>query len=133
MATRPWITPADIKTYSEFPKVLARADDKLKSDIVRAEKYIIGKINNKFADDTDYPTIPEDVKLATIIVAEYYANIAAEDPTKYQSETFDDYSYSRSESNLKDMSVDDLDLEALLGDYVIESSKVPVMMKLRKL
>lgn len=133
MAIRPWILPADVKAYSEFPKVQARTDAKLTYDIVRAEQYIIGKTNNNFADNVLYPTIPDNVKLAVILVAEFYANTAAEDPTKYQSETFDDYSYTRSESKLKDLNVEDLDLEALLADYVIESSKVPVLMKLRKL
>lgn len=127
MATRPWITPADVKDYTEFPKVMVRPDPKLKLDIVRAEQYIISRTNNKFDDDT-YPTIPEPVKLATILVAEFYANAAADDASKFESETFDDYSYTRS-----DIKVEDLDLEPLLKDYVIVASKNQVSMKLRKL
>jgi hypothetical protein len=127
MATRPWITPADVKDYTEFPKVKERSDPKLQLDIVRAEQYIISKTNNKFDDDA-YPTIPEPVKLATILVAEFYANAAADDASKFESETFDDYSYTRS-----DIKVEDLDLEPLLKDYVIVASKNQVSMNLRKL
>ncbi len=135
MATRPWITPADVKGYSEFPKVQARPDTKLAFDIVRAEQHIISKTNNSFADDVAYPTIPDNVKLAAILIAEFYANKAAEDPMKpeYKSETFDDYSYTRHDSNISEMKVEDLDLEALLSEYIIDVPKVPVMMKMRKL
>ena len=128
MATRPWITPSDVKEYTELPKVKARPDSKLQFDIVRAEQYIIKNTNNSFADDVAYPTIPEPVKLAVILVAEFYANIAADDSTKFESETFDDYSYTRN-----DMRVDDLDLDPLLKDYVIVASKNQVIMKMRKL
>jgi hypothetical protein len=128
MATRPWITSADVKDYTEFPKVKERPDPKLQLDIVRAEQYIISRTNNKFDDNVAYPMIPEPVKLATILVAEFYANTAADDASKFESETFDDYSYTRS-----DVKVEDLDLEPLLKDYVIVASKNQVSMKLRKL
>lgn len=128
MATRPWITSAEVKEYTEFQKVKVRPDTKLQLDIVRAEQYIISKTNNKFVDDVAYPTIPEPVKLATILVGEFYANAATDDATKYESETFDDYSYTRN-----DVKVEDLDLEPLLKDYVIVASKNQVGMKLRKL
>lgn len=41
MAERPWVTPEELKEYTEFEEVKNRADSKLKIDISRAESSII--------------------------------------------------------------------------------------------
>jgi len=133
MADRPWIAPSDVKGYTEFEKVKNRPDAKLLVDISRAESYIIKRTNNTFADATTYPTIPENIKLAAILVAEHYANIATTDPQKkMQSETFKDYSYTVSEAGA-DQGVDDLDIDALISDYINKSSAGTLDFRMRRL
>ena len=117
---RPWITPDDVKEYTDYPEVAERSEGKLKQDILRAEMKIIKITNNRFDDDEKYPEIPEQVKLATILVAEAYAKNLVERATKkIKSETFDDYSYELTET--KDIDISGLDLDELLADFVIQS------------
>lgn len=132
MATRPWVTPQEIKDYTDYEKVKVRPEPKLLADIVRAENYIMHRTNNDFQDSEKYPDIPSDIKLATMLVAEFYANTATQDPQKkYQSETFKDYSYTVSSGS--DMSVDDLDISALISSYIRKEAVGTLDMKLRKL
>lgn len=127
MANRPWVQPQAVKEYSENKKVQQRTDQRLRVDIARAESYVITLTHNKFED---YPQIPEDVKTAVIVLAEAYANNAIRAAVTAKSETFDDYSYTNLET---DISVDGLDIAALLDDYVINEPKNGVNMRLRKL
>ncbi|TCX51932.1 MULTISPECIES: DUF3199 family protein [unclassified Dehalobacter] len=132
MATRPWVTPAEVKDYTEFETVQNRPDAKLLVDIARAENYIIHRTNNDFTDVEKYQTIPEDIKIATKLVAEFYATTAPQDPQKkYQSETFKDYSYTITSGS--DKSADDLDISALIAAYVKPASTGTLNMKMRKL
>lgn len=128
--SRPWITPDDLKGYSELKEVQNRSAEKLKFDITRAEMKVISITNNKF-DSEEYTELPEPVKMATILIAEAYAKNAIETGKKrIKSETFDDYSYT-AESSFID--VDSIDLGGLLDDYIIEKGSGKIVMKLRKL
>lgn len=132
MAKRPWVTPAEVKAYTDYPTVQSRADKKLEIDISRAEQYVISYTHNKF-DDEEYPEIPEPVKTAVILVAEMYAFNAAqgaEGKGAYKSETFDDYSYTLENTTAK---LDNLLLGPLLDGYTITQPKNAVTMRLRKL
>lgn len=131
MATRPWVTPDEVKAYSDRPNVQARTVERLKVDITRAEQYVISYTNNNFADPTKYPTIPEPVKTAVILLADAYAHNAVESTKTMKSETFDDYSYTAADSTT--VRIDDLGLEPLLEDYVVVKPKSGVTMKIRKL
>ena len=62
MAERPWVTPEELKEYTEFEEVKNRADSKLKIDISRAESWVIDYCNNRFDDPEKYPEIPENVR-----------------------------------------------------------------------
>ena len=107
---RPWITPKDVKDYTELKEVRERADEKLRFDIARAEQRVIKMTHNRF-DGEDYETIPEPVKMATILIAEAFAKNAVESSRRrLKSETFDDYSYT-AESSIIDL--DSLELEEL--------------------
>ena len=110
MAERPWVTPEELKEYTEFEEVKNRADSKLKIDISRAESWVIDYCNNRFDDPEKYPEIPENVRL--------------------KSETFDDYSYT-AESSIID--VGKLGVESLLDDYVVVQPLNGVTMRLRSL
>lgn len=125
MAARPWVLPQDVKDYSDHAEVQNRDDTKLAADIFRAEAKVIARTHNRF-DQTNidgeeiYPVIPEQVKLAVILLAEAYAyNVARKATAQKKSEKFDDYSYEAAEST--DIDVSGLDLDELLADYVIAS------------
>ena len=116
MPARPWVTPEEVKEYSSEPCVSDRTDARLKMDISRAESYILAYTRNKsLLDDDKYPTIPEDIKNAVIILAEYYGVQSVK--RGYTSESFDDYSYSKDVTTAVDISL--LGLEYLLDDYIV--------------
>ena len=111
----------------------ARTDTKLRKDIARAEIYILSYTNNKeLLDDKLYPTVPEGVKTAVIILAEAYGHNAVEKTKTLKSETFDDYSYT-SESNTVDLNSIYDEIAALLEDFKKAKSNNLVNMSLRKL
>lgn len=130
----PWVIPDDVRNYTESSEVKARTDDKLKIDIARARQYVISYTNNRFDDNIDRCfKIPETVRTAVILLSEYYA-VKSIDNGKlgnYKSETFDDYSYTLSDT--ENLSIDSLGIEPLLEDYIIAKTKDAVSMKLRKL
>ena len=118
-----------MREYSETPEVVARTDAKLTVDISRAEQYILTYTHNKGLLDMD--ELPESVKTACILLAEAYAHNAALTSSKtLKSETFDDYSYSADHS---DIEVRNLDLAALLDDYVVAAANGTVTMRMRRL
>jgi len=132
MAARPWVTPEEVKTYSDRKSVKERDESKLKIDISRAEMYVMNYTRNKFEDKEN---IPESVKTAVILLAETYAASAAglggdaEISGNFKGETFDDYSYTLVDSAPK---IDNLDLSFLLDEHIIENNGT-VDMRLRKL
>ena len=130
MAARPWITPRDVKEYTDHKEVAGRADTKLAIDIARAESKIIKLTHNRFNDE-DYPELPESVRLATLLVAEAYAkNAVLKTQKNLKSETFDDYSYTVASSEID---LADLDLDELLHDYILPEDGGSMTMRLRKL
>lgn len=127
MADRPWVTPQEVKDYSEILDVQQRSDTRLAVDIARAEQYIITYTHNTFAD---YEEVPQPVKTAVLLLAEAYGYNAAIAAKEVKSETFDDYSYTTESSQI---SIDTLDLAALLDDYVITEPRHSVTLRMRRL
>lgn len=127
MAQRPWVTPDEVREYSEIKAIQNRSDTRLKIDISRAEKYVLTLTHNDFGA---YDTIPDEVRAAVIILAEYYGNYAATIAKEKKSETFDDYSY---QSNDAETNIENLDISSLLDDYIINEPKNGVNMRMRKL
>lgn len=127
MAKRPWVTPQEIKDYSEIPAVQQRSDARLTVDIARAEQYVITYTHNSFEDVEE---IPQAVKTAVLILAEAYGHNAVVAAREVKSETFDDYSYTAEASQI---SVEALDLAALLDDYVKAEPRNGVTLRMRKL
>lgn len=128
--TRPWVQPQEVKDYSDHKEIQERADEKLKTDIFRAEQKVIAKTHNKF-DAEDLEAIPECVKVAVILIAEAIGKNNIESTKKQvRSETFDDYSYTVESSTVD---IDALDLDDLLKDYIIDGGRGNVTMKLRSL
>ena len=127
MAQRPWVTPQEVREYSENAEVQARTDARLTVDISRAEQYVITATHNKFED---YNEIPQAVKTAVLILAEAYAHNSVTVSKNLKSETLDDYSYTAESSTI---SISDLDLSSLLDDYIITSAKQGVNLRMRRL
>jgi hypothetical protein len=126
---RPWITPDAVKEYSDLEDVQKRSDTKLAIDIRRAESYIIKYTNNDFSDVKYAGGIPEDIRVADILLSEYFAHNMSIIGNK-KSESFDDYSYT-----IEDATIDitALGLDTLLEPYVITSVSGKVNMRMRKL
>ena len=129
MVQRPWVTPDEVRAYTEYPAVQNRADEKLKVDISRAEQYVISYTNNRF-DAEDLDEIPQAVKTAVILIAEAYAYNATISASDKKSETFDDYSYTLADTSPIDIPA--LDIAALLDDYAIAEARNGVTLRMRK-
>lgn len=127
MAKRLWVTPQEVREYSELVDVQSRSDARLAVDITRAEQYVITHTHNNF---DEYEEIPLQVKTAVLILAEAYAHNTATIAKEVKSETFDDYSYTAESTSI---SVDSLDLSALLDEYVISQPNNGVILRMRKI
>lgn len=115
------ISKDDVLGYTSIAKVTARGD-KLLQDITRAEKMVFEICGHQFTgtDATTglplYPTIPEDVKLATILWTEYYAlKEIGKETEGIKSETLLDYAYVKANN----ASVAEPDTYLLLKPYII--------------
>ncbi len=123
MADRPWVTPQEVKEYSEIKKIQERKDIRLTVDIARAEQYVMTYTHNTFEE---YKEIPSSIKTAILILAEAYGYNAIIATKEVKSETFDDYSYT-TESNAIQM--EKLDLEALLNDYIKPKNRISMCIR----
>lgn len=124
MAARPWVTPTEVKEYTEIKSVQKRADNRLAIDITRAEQYIIKYTNNDFSE---YTELPEPVRLAAILLAEINARNSVILARDKKSETLDDYSYT-DDTSVKNY--DDLGLDTLLDSFIKTKSKGNVTMRM---
>ena len=73
MADRPWVTPEEVREYSELPAVQQRSDTRLIVDIARAEQYVITYTHNSFKDAEELPQV---VKTAVLILAAAHSHNA---------------------------------------------------------
>lgn len=128
MVKRPWVTPSEVKTYTEYPSVKTRDDAKVAVDISRAEQYIITFTNNDFADCEE---IPAGVKTAVILVAEAYGFNACLAAREMKSEQFDDYSYTAADAEPIDIGL--LDIASLLEEHTVQKARNGVTLRMRKL
>lgn len=130
--TRPWVTPQEVRDYTDITAVIERTDAKLSVDIARAEARVMAITHNDFSDEKYATAMPDEVKTAVILLAEAYANSAIKAKTKgMKSETYDDYSYIYSDSAAAAES--GLDLISLLDGYILTEAQGTVTMRLRKL
>lgn len=126
---RPWVYPDDVREYSSYKDIQTRDDDKLDIDIVRAEQMVIAYTHNDFTGE-EYEELPKSVRTAVILIAERFAHNAFLVTREYNSETFDDYSYTANDS---EVSLSEMGLCSLLDPYVISQANGTVFMRLRKL
>lgn len=130
--TRPWVTPTEVKAYTDIKEVQERSEDKLKVDIMRAEEYVINVTHNDFSDEAYATAMPDSVKTAIILLSEAYANNAIRQKKRnVKSETFDDYAYTASDS--AEISVSDVDISSLLEPYMKYKASGSTFLRMRKL
>ena len=127
--TRPWVTPQEVRDYTDITDVIARSDAKLETDISRAEARVIAITHNKFDDEKYATAMPSEVKTESYAVSAIKATRA--NNSAYESETLDDYSYKKATGAEIDES--ELDLTSLLDGYILTGAKGTVTMRLRKL
>ena len=124
---RPWVTPEEVKTYTDHKEIAERSNEKLKTDIFRAEQKVISITHNNF-DSEELEKIPESVKIAVMILAEAYANNSIEKSKKQiRSETFDDYSYSLDSGIIEN---DSPPYQYLLKEYMHEAGSRTVILRM---
>lgn len=122
-----WVTPDDVREYSDIKAIQERTDKRLMTDIFRAQQYVVSYTNNDFSE---YEEIPQSVKTAVILLAEIYGYNSVTSAKELKSETFDDYSYT-AENSVR--SISDSDIEPLLEKFVKAKAKNGVTMRLRRL
>lgn len=127
MAVRPWVTPQEVRDYTEIQSVQERSDTRIAVDVSRAEQYVISYTNNDFSD---YEEIPKNVKTAVILLAETYGYNSVVSSQSIKSETFDDYSYTAENSIV---SFNTLGIEPLLEGFIRVKPRNGVTMRLRRL
>ena len=127
MAEKPWVTPKEVREYSDIESVQKRSDKRLAIDISRAEQYVISYTNNDFSE---FEEIPQNIKTAVILLAEAYGYNAAISARNIKSETYDDYSYTTENGTI---SFGDLGLEPLLEKFVKVKPKNSITMRMRRL
>lgn len=115
------ITPDEIKAYTSFAAVKKRSEEQLKSDILEATVEAKGIVGHDFSAP-EYTPLPDEVRLALIKLAQFYALINADESmTKgYKSERFENYSYTLPDGN----SIRKPDLSSLLNDFIKKDEPV---------
>ncbi len=83
--------------------------------------------HNRFED---MKQIPPEIKTAVLILSEAYAYNAVVLSNEMKSETFDDYSYTTEKNQIN---IDNLDIAALLDDYVVTKPTNGILFRMRKL
>lgn len=121
------ITPQDVLDYTSYESVKNRTPDQLRFDIIQAREDIFKYCGHDFSE---YETLPEEVELAFIKVAEYYALINSDEGVAkgIKSEKLGDYSYT-----LGDGKVQELKIGNLLHNYVKDSARRGTSFRMRSL
>lgn len=139
--TRPWVSPQQVKEYTDIVAVRERPDAKLVVDIARAEQYVINYTHNDFSSIAYATTVPAEVINAVILLAEAYANQAIKTAKQSgtiiskggkKSETLDDYSWALSDSAIE-VDIASLNLSSLLDEYILAEATGKVVLRMRKL
>lgn len=129
MAERPWITPDELLEYTADASIAERTHAQLEFDIACAEDYVEAYCNNNFADPEKYPTIPDKVRRAVILITEIYSAHAAAASegkgTLYKSEGLDDYSYTMQEIQ---QAIDNRRIGPLLDPFIIQKVRHGIKM-----
>lgn len=127
----PLITAQELIDYTVLPEVKKRPVPLLEQDILEAETEIYNIPNiADFTDETKFPVIPEEVKLACKKLAQYYAYTNTDTNTmkgiKSESVGGGDYSYTKDSSSIIKPTV-----LSLLKKFITDPGKKKVIFKMR--
>lgn len=124
------ITSQDIRDYTSSSKVKSRTDAQLQVDIQRSELKLTTMTGRKITDPIFSP-IPSSIKTFLILWAEYYAAASDFESAGMKSETFDDYSYTKSEGAIIPIP----DTLSLIQEYIDKGGQIgtEVYMRMRRL
>lgn len=92
-----YITPKELKTYSEFESVQERSDESLLLDIIEAESDLESTLRQPISEVLDVDgKLPEKLRIALLKLAQFFALINSDDSIQkgYTSEKMSDYSYT---------------------------------------
>ncbi|MBC1209475.1 protein YqbG [Listeria booriae] len=92
-----YITPQELKSYSEFEAVKERSDDSLSLDIIEAESDLESTLRQPISEVLDVDEkLPEKLRIALLKLAQFFALINSDDSIQkgYTSEKMSDYSYT---------------------------------------
>lgn len=92
-----YITPKELKTYSEFESVQERSDEGLLLDIIEAESDLESTLRQPISVVLDVDgKLPEKLRIALLKLAQFFALINSDDSIQkgYTSEKMSDYSYT---------------------------------------
>lgn len=119
---RPWVTTEELLEFTERSEVKKKSPAKIAVMISLAESKIISFCKHDFSNDDDYPTVPQDIKNATLILADALCyNDSLRTSGVVKSESFDDYSYTVDVGEVS-IDFDVLGISALLEPYTIDDS-----------
>ena len=119
---RPWITSKELLEFTERSEVQKKSPAKIAVMISLAESKIISFCKHDFSNDDDYPNVPQDIKNATLILADALCyNDSLRTSGVVKSESFDDYSYT---VDVEEVSTDFdvLGISTLLEPYALDNS-----------
>jgi Protein of unknown function (DUF3199) len=113
----PLIKPMDVTAYTEFEEIKERNPSSLDVDIMRAESDVFKYCGHKFTDEK-YSPLPDEVRTAIILLAEYYALNSMDDASMvgYASEEANGVKYTFSSGKKPE-------IDNLLSDYVYVSEQ----------
>ncbi|MBC6308122.1 DUF3199 family protein [Listeria sp. FSL L7-1582] len=92
-----YITPQELKSYSEFEAVQDRSDGSLLLDIIEAESELESTLRQPISEVLDVDEkLPEKLRIALLKLAQFFALINSDDSIQkgYTSEKMSDYSYT---------------------------------------
>lgn len=120
--SRPWITPNELVQFTEHEGVKNKSPTRMDVMISLAESKIIAYCKHDFSDEEKYPELPEEVKNATLILADALCyNDSLRTSGKLKSESYDDYSYSVDVTETS-TDFDILGITSLLDPFVLDDS-----------
>lgn len=124
-----YISAQELRDYTVIQLVKNRDDELLEQDILEAQTEINIMTERDFSDTTQFPTVPDEVILATKKLAQYYAMMNSDESAlkAVTSESIGNYQYSKG-------SLQKPDLSHLLHKYKTETSagSTKVAFRLRK-
>lgn len=119
---RPWVLPANLRSFTEHNEVNEKTDDKLAVMISIAERKVIDYCKHDFTSEEYELSLPQDVKNAVLIIADSLSyNDSLRITGSLKSESYDDYSYTVDVHEIS-TDFDILGVSSLLDPYVMDDT-----------